>query len=126
MVNCLWMMAALTVEQSPDERGRMRALNLLHSASKALRRVLGRTEGMDDVTRRTCLELYECVEEEARLLFEPIPLIDIPREEREEDRPSETERWNVLTPMRKTRWQAQHWKDPHTGGTKPAGSVSLI
>ena len=126
MVNCLWMMAALTVEQSPDERGRMRALNLLHSASKALRRVLGRTEDMDDVTRRTCLELYECVEEEARLLFEPIPLIDIPREEREEDRPSETERWNVLTPMRKTRWQAQHWKDPHKGGTKPAGSVSLI
>ena len=71
-VACLWMMAVLTMEQSgDDERGRYRALSLLHTASSSMKRVL-QDEGLDDDTRTVCLDIYRCIDDEARLLFEPV------------------------------------------------------
>ena len=40
MALCLWLMAILAVEDSPDERGRMRALSMLHAASEALQSIV--------------------------------------------------------------------------------------
>eukprot|EP00934_Nitzschia_sp_Nitz4_P001227 Nitzschia sp. Nitz4//scaffold11_size288233//66962//73286//NITZ4_000748-RA/size288233-processed-gene-0.147-mRNA-1//1//CDS//3329533996//1227//frame0 len=78
LVAALWTMAVLTVEHSPDERGRIRALSLLHAASEALRRCLEQTPPLDPETRNVCLDLYECIEDEARVLYEPMQLVDVP------------------------------------------------
>ena len=77
----LWHMAAYAVETNPDERGRIRALSLLHASSEALQRALEENDGPSN-TRR--MEMLQCVEEEARELFAPLdtmqdeedPLID--------------------------------------------------
>ena len=37
---CLWYLAVYSVERNPDERGRIRALSLLHASSESLRRAL--------------------------------------------------------------------------------------
>jgi len=99
----LWLMAVLTVEQCPDERGRIRALSLLHSASDALRRILYQSNIMDEATKMVCLELYECIEEEARVLFQPMQLLPNPHQPSFESEVQETI-VDVLTPMREKRW----------------------
>jgi len=88
---CFWMMAVLTSEVSPDERGRGRALSLLHTASQTLRRVLDRNNDnsnksgrngnwnagtrIDERTFRVCLDLCERIEGEALDLFAPLDRI---------------------------------------------------
>jgi hypothetical protein len=125
-VLCLWMIAILTIEQSPDERGRNRALSLLHTASLTLQRTL-RNPDLDDQTRMVCLDLYDKVESEALDLFEPIEHLEIPEGRQDgtspSDRgdnnvPSSTKSpvqnkiakapWEVLTPMR----QQRQWTSP--------------
>jgi hypothetical protein len=70
----LWSMAAYTVESSPDERGRIRALSLLHASSEALQSALKRLDGVESLEhdRTTCLEMLRVIEDEARQLYEPI------------------------------------------------------
>ncbi len=110
-VLCFWMMAVLTVEQSPDERGRNRALSLLHTASLTLQRSLG--TDLDAQTRLVFLDLYQRVEEEAMELFEPLQHIPLPELDDTTDDgmiykgESLTDRkkasWEVMTPMREKR-----------------------
>ena len=120
-VLCLWMMALLTAEQSPDERGRSRALSLLHTASLTLQRVL--TMPLDDKTRVICLDLYKQVEGEALDLFEPIERIPLLGEYQSSSDSSHRQKpkcessprpklapWEILTPMREKR----HWTSPST------------
>jgi hypothetical protein len=107
----LWLMAVLTVEQSPDERGRIRALSLLHSASDALRRILGHIKDLDEVTKNVCLELYECIEQEARVLFEPMELIPMPRLPKTNAQAEEKDSvGDFLSPMRQKRWYKEEKK----------------
>ena len=75
----LWLMAVLTVEQSPDERGRIRALSLLHGASDAIRRCL--EMDLDPATRVVCLEVYDCIEHEAKVLFQPMDRVAVPSDD---------------------------------------------
>lgn len=130
LVLCLWMMAVLTVDQSPDERGRIRALSLLHSASDALRRVLGHPDhvynDMDELTRRVCFELYECVEQEARDLFEPLQLIDMPPQKHETAKPKKHNVADLLTPMRRRRWHAQNRSGRQKGDQRRKAIVKTI
>ena len=126
-VLCLWMMAVMTVDQSPDERGRIRALSLLQKASESLRRALERIDEMDEITRRVCLELYECVEEEARLLFEPLLLIHLPPEEDTTTTAPQIDKFDVLSPMRRRRWREEHWnKLLGQRDQNPAAAVKFI
>jgi tetratricopeptide (TPR) repeat protein len=114
LVLCLWMMAILTVDQSPDERGRIRALSLLHGASDTLRSLLRRSNIMDISTKRVCFELYESVEEEARNLFEPIRRIRLPLVDKNLPTVSITEKLrDSLTATRSMRWQHMQ---PSNGG----------
>lgn len=72
-VVCLWMMAGLTVELSPDERGRGRATSLLHTASLTLQRIMKENgKSLDDHTCMIFLDLYNRIEREALDLFEPV------------------------------------------------------
>jgi len=74
----LWLMAVISVESVPcRERGRMRALSLLHAASETLRGFIAAqhtTEpGEDDLLHiKTCSDLLRRIEEEAKVLLEPI------------------------------------------------------
>ena len=80
----LWLMAVFSVEDQPNERGRMRALSLLHAASETLRNVVSETmqnnppeaeiQPSDDALsyHQTCRELLVRVEQEARDLLEPL------------------------------------------------------
>lgn len=87
MALCLWLMAVFTVEDDPNERGRMRALSLLHAASEALQTVMtssmpnqaastsAGTHMFSDTPlsyRQTCRELYLRIEEEAKELLAPL------------------------------------------------------
>ena len=93
MALCLWLMAIFSVEEHPNERGRMRALSLLHAASEALQRVVThpskppvshRTGSSRAVTKstslgwrplsyqETCMELLLRIEREAKDLLEPL------------------------------------------------------
>ena len=78
----LWYMAAYAVESCPDERGRIRALSLLHASSETLQERLKEAESTSDKsTIVRAIELLECVEDEARALFAPLDAM------REESRP---------------------------------------
>jgi len=78
IVLCLWTIAILTVERSPDERGRIRALSLLHTASLTIQRALTTTDNfLDDQTRMVFLDLYEKIEGEALAIFEPLEKISL-------------------------------------------------
>lgn len=114
LVLCLWTMATITADQSPDERGRVRALSLLHRASDTLRYLLlVHADVLDDSTRLVCFELYECVEQEARTLFEPLRLVHIP----EERVPVTMKLKDSLTSMRRKRWQRAQQQSSKNGGT---------
>jgi hypothetical protein len=78
----LWYMAAYAVESCPDERGRIRALSLLHASSEALQERLREVESISEKsTSNRAIELLNCVEDEARALFAPLHAM------REEKRP---------------------------------------
>ena len=127
LVMCVWQLAVLTVEQSPDECGRVKALSLLHSASKALRRLLDGVDDMDENTREVCLELYECVEQEARNLFEPVRAIRLPKEPKPvtiEKKPQIT--LPALTPMRMKRLQPFQYNKERQSGEKKALVVHFV
>jgi hypothetical protein len=125
-VLCLWMMAVMTVEQSPDERGRNRALSLLHTASLTIQRSLVHTDS-DAETRTALLDLYQRVEEEAIELFEPLQGISLhPSPEvlpddttmDDDDAAITTRRaasWAVRTPMRDKR---RAWISPRKNRAK--------
>ena len=68
---CLWHLAVYFMEANPNERGRIRALNLLHASSESLRRVLKDDES-GHCRNRCALEMLQCVEDEARELFKPL------------------------------------------------------
>ena len=106
IVLCLWTLAVFVAQRKPDEKGRMHALKLLHQASDILRNLLYHADSMHENTRKVCLELYTCVEEEARLLFEPLGIVH-------KMQSSEIkEKWRMsyessLTSMRRKRWFQQ-------------------
>jgi hypothetical protein len=107
------MLAVMTTQQSPDERGRQRSLSLLHTASLVLQRTL-KDGDLDDETRKVCLELYDTVEDEALMLFEPLQHLSIPEAPRgmkDDDGTLRQEKasWDVATPMRERR---QEWTSP--------------
>ena len=64
---CLWYLAVYTVESSPNERGRIRALQLLHEASKALR-----ATALPLLPESNSEEMLQCIEDEARELCSPL------------------------------------------------------
>lgn len=68
---CLWLLAVLFVETNQNERGRIRALSLLHAASEALQRALGYTD-RDSPTSKSCLSMLHMVENEAKEIFAPL------------------------------------------------------
>jgi tetratricopeptide (TPR) repeat protein len=122
-VLCLWMMAVLTVEQSPDEGGRCRALSLLHTASLTLQRALNIPDNyLDDHTRMVFLDLYDQIEGEALDIFEPLKAIQLMDEweasynnsriqKMGEDKSSPRKKrapWEISTPMREKR----QWTSP--------------
>jgi hypothetical protein len=116
-VHCLWMLAVMTTQKSPDERGRQRSLSLLHTASLALQRTLNRGH-LDDDTRKICHVLYDTVEDEALALFEPLKHLSIPeaRHGMEDASADESMRqtnayWEAATPMRERR---KEWISPRT------------
>jgi tetratricopeptide (TPR) repeat protein len=66
---CFWLMAALTAEINPDERGRDRALSLLCSASKSLQAGLVDIPERDSSTKAAYIEFLHTIEEEAKSLL---------------------------------------------------------
>jgi hypothetical protein len=82
MALCLWLMSVLSVEENPNERGRVRALSLLHAASETLQNVLSdKAEALhaqstmdpndDDSYQRPFHEIMLRIEQEAKDLLEP-------------------------------------------------------
>jgi hypothetical protein len=88
MALCLWTMALYSVEENKSERGRMRALSLLHSAAEALRITVYATNCIHSPTTGTPKKpetvpsvpssntrvhtLLRCIEQEATKLLRPI------------------------------------------------------
>jgi hypothetical protein len=66
---CFWLMAALTADINPDERGRDRALNLLCSASKSLQAGLVDIPERDSSTKVAYIEFLQTIEDEAKRLL---------------------------------------------------------
>ena len=137
-VLCLWTMAVLTAEESPDERGRSRALSLLHTASLALQRMISKSKdcskltsgrrdfssAIDEQTRLASFDLYQIVEGEALDLFEPLERIPLAKKykppessgndsasNKASNKPMAAPSWSVLTPMRQKRSQ---WTSPRS------------
>ncbi|KAL3912235.1 MAG: hypothetical protein SGARI_001266, partial [Bacillariaceae sp.] len=126
-VNCLWMLAVMTVEKSPDERGRQRALSLLHTSSLALQGILNSSDVMENSDiYKECRDWHRIVEDEALELFAPLEEVNIPKNwmpKSSRSKPSlsisttsnpsgrrKKASWEVLTPMREQR--AQQWSSP--------------
>ena len=72
-------MALLSVEEHKNERGRMRALHILHSASETLRVIVDRKQTTEtesgieeDLHVRTCRTLLVRIKNEAEKLMEPV------------------------------------------------------
>ncbi|CAB9499461.1 expressed unknown protein [Seminavis robusta] len=75
MALCLWAMARYSVEQHKSERGRMRALSLLHSAAETLRPfAVERTTDKKaaSTAKSNSRTLLLLIEEEAKNMLEPI------------------------------------------------------
>jgi hypothetical protein len=73
---CLWSLAVYQVEESPGERQRIHALNLLHSSADCLRLSSSTGSYTDDETKRLSLQMLKCIEDEARELFNPLAKVD--------------------------------------------------
>jgi hypothetical protein len=70
---CLWLMAILSLETSPNEEGRERSFGFLHAASVSLQSALNAVSEADDETMRaTCVQYLGIIEEEALQIAEPI------------------------------------------------------
>jgi hypothetical protein len=70
---CLWLMAILSLDQSPNEVGRERAFSYLHAASVSLQSALNRISDVDDEsTKAVCIQFLAMIEEEAIKISEPI------------------------------------------------------
>lgn len=66
-------MAILSLDQAPNEEGRVRALSYLHAASVSLQSALNRLSDVDDrPTRATCIQFLAMIEDEALQISEPI------------------------------------------------------
>eukprot|EP00525_Craspedostauros_australis_P005488 CAMPEP_0198123612 /NCGR_PEP_ID=MMETSP1442-20131203/37931_1 /TAXON_ID= /ORGANISM="Craspedostauros australis, Strain CCMP3328" /LENGTH=300 /DNA_ID=CAMNT_0043782839 /DNA_START=12 /DNA_END=914 /DNA_ORIENTATION=- len=134
---CLWMMAVLSVEDCPDERGRIRALSLLHGASTAVKQAMHQLQSPDghdgDATgqpsigdnRRKLQLLYKRIQDEARSLYEPLDVLEanfagVSGSDGSNDGrsaghpgtlydeaidPTPLDWRDVLTPMRRKRWE---------------------
>jgi hypothetical protein len=140
-VHCLWMLAVMTVEKSPDERGRQRALSLLHTSSLALRHVLNSHNMKENSeVRKACLDLYRTIEDEAEALFSPLEQLEIPKDFVPKSLKSKQSlsittsnvtgrrqkaSWEVLTPMREKR--DKEWSSPRKErlAAKKAGASKL-
>jgi len=105
VVICLWTLAVFVVQRKPDEQGRVHALKLLHQASDTLRNLLYYADDMHGSTRKVCLELYTCVEEEARMLFEPLRMVQMQSSDIKEKLRMSYQ--SSLTSMRRKRWFQQ-------------------
>ncbi|CAJ1934278.1 unnamed protein product [Cylindrotheca closterium] len=105
IVLCLWTLAAFVVQRNPDEEARVHALKLLHQASDILRNLLYHADEMHGNTQRVCLELYNCVEEEARVLFEPVRMAQMQTSEFKDHVMMAHQ--SSLTSMRRKRWFQQ-------------------
>jgi hypothetical protein len=126
----LWLTATFTVEQSPDERGRIRALSLLHGASDALRHALRYVDEMDEAARLVFLDVYECIDDEARALFDPMRLVHEDNSPKVAAEDLTRDGW--LTAMRRKRWykaaksKLDHAVGGSTGVAMPSEKILLI
>jgi hypothetical protein len=68
---CLWLMAALALDRSPDEDGRGLAFRYLHAASVSLQTTLGQASE-DDPLRSSYIQFLSMIEDEALQIAEPI------------------------------------------------------
>lgn len=68
---CLWLMAALALDSSPDEEGRGIAFRYLHAASVNLQTALNGAEE-DDPNRSSYIQFLSLIEDEALQIAEPI------------------------------------------------------
>jgi hypothetical protein len=69
---CLWLMAILSVDCSPNESGREAAFSYLHAASVSLQTALRKISSDDESTRVACIHFLGIIEQEASLITEPI------------------------------------------------------
>ena len=70
---CLWLMAILSLDDSPNEEGRERAFSYLHAASVSLQIALNNISDLDDEeTKGKCMEFLAVIEEEAMQISEAI------------------------------------------------------
>jgi hypothetical protein len=68
---CLWLMAALALDRSPDEDGRGLAFRYLHAASVRLQTALQQASE-DDPLRSSYIQFLSMIEDEALQIAEPI------------------------------------------------------
>jgi hypothetical protein len=68
---CLWLMAALALDRSPDEDGRGLAFRYLHAASVRLQSALHQASE-DDPMRSSYIQFLSMIEDEALQIAEPI------------------------------------------------------
>ncbi|KAL3938930.1 MAG: hypothetical protein SGBAC_006251 [Bacillariaceae sp.] len=114
IVLCLWTLAVFVVQRKHDEQARVHALKLLHEASDILRNLLYHADDMHEHTQRVCLELYTCVEEEARVLFEPLRMVQTMQTSEIKDQLMMNHQ-SSLTSMRRKRWFQQQQQQPTAG-----------
>lgn len=70
---CLWLMAILALDQSPNEEGRERAFSYLHAASVSLQSAMNMIADVDDeATKAMCIRFLAMIEDEAGQISEPI------------------------------------------------------
>ena len=70
---CLWLMAILSLDQSPNEEGRERAFSYLHAASVSLQTALNKVSDADDEeTKEMCVGFLAMIEDEAMQISEPM------------------------------------------------------
>lgn len=70
---CLWLMAILSLDQSPNEEGRERAFSYLHAASVSLQSALNIVSVVEDeATKTMCIRFLAMIEDEAMQISEPI------------------------------------------------------
>lgn len=67
---CLWLMATLSLDRSPEE-GRDQAFSYLHAASVSLQALLA-DNTIDETTKATCIHFLSMIEEEAMQIAEPV------------------------------------------------------
>lgn len=69
---CLWQMSVLSVDGSPDEKGRTRAFGLLHAASVSMQLALRELSDTDGMIQTTCIDILGKIENEAKKISKPL------------------------------------------------------